>query len=68
MRQLSGTAFPAPSGRSVTVQTQLGGTWHTVGPVKVSAAGAFSTVVPSGRYRIVVGSLVGPAVTVRSSG
>jgi stage II sporulation protein D len=68
VRQLSGTVFPAPAGGSVTVQTQIGGAWHAVGPVTVSRGGTFSSAVPSGRYRVVVGSLSGPVVTVRTSG
>jgi stage II sporulation protein D len=61
---LSGTVFPAPAARAVTVQSQSGGAWHTVGQVPVSATGAYTTRVPSGRYRIVDGSLDGPAITV----
>jgi stage II sporulation protein D len=61
---LSGTVFPAPAGGTVTMQSQNGGAWHTVGPLAVTAAGAYSTQVASGRYRIVVGTLTGPAVTV----
>jgi stage II sporulation protein D len=61
---LSGTVFPAPAGRAVTVQSESGGRWHTVGQAKVSAAGAYGTQVAPGRYRIVDGTLDGPAVTV----
>ncbi|MFZ1995312.1 MAG: SpoIID/LytB domain-containing protein, partial [Solirubrobacteraceae bacterium] len=62
--KLSGTVFPAPSGGSVAVQSQGGGAWHTVGQARVSAGGAYSTQMPSGRYRIVDGTLHGPAVTI----
>jgi stage II sporulation protein D len=62
--RLSGTVFPAPAGGAVTVQAQSSGGWRTVGQTKVSAAGAYGTQVPSGRYRIVDGTLDGPAVTV----
>jgi stage II sporulation protein D len=61
---LSGTVFPAPAGGSVTIQSQNGGAWHTVGPLAVTAAGTYSSQVASGRYRVVVGTLTGPAVTV----
>ena len=61
---LSGTVFPAPAGGSVTIQSQTGGAWHTVGPARVSSTGAYSAQVASGRYRVVDGSLDGPAVTV----
>jgi stage II sporulation protein D len=62
--KLSGTVFPAPAGGTVTIQSQSGAGWHTVGQASVSASGAYSTQVPSGRYRIVDGTLNGPAVTV----
>jgi stage II sporulation protein D len=61
---LSGTVFPAPAGHSVTIQAQTGAAWRTVGKAAVSTSGAFSTPVPAGRYRIVAGTLNGPAVTV----
>jgi stage II sporulation protein D len=61
--RLSGNVFPAPAGSAVTLQSQIGGRWQTVGPLAVTA-GAYSTQVPSGRYRIVVGALDGPTVTV----
>ena len=61
---LSGTVFPAPTSGSVTVQAQTGGAWHTVARVAVSGSGAYTTRLPAGRYRIVDGSLEGPAVTV----
>jgi hypothetical protein len=35
-----------------------------VGQAPVSASGAYSTQVPSGRYRVVDGGLDGPVVTV----
>jgi SpoIID/LytB domain protein len=62
--KLSGTLFPVPAGRSVTVQSQTAGAWRTVGQAPVSANGAYSTQVPSGRYRVVDGGLAGPVVTV----
>ena len=68
LRRLSGSVFPVPARGAATVQTQIGGAWRTVGPVTVSGVGAFSIAVPSGRYRIVVGSLTGPTVTVRDGG
>jgi stage II sporulation protein D len=61
---LSGTVLPAPAGGSVTVQAQSGTAWRAIGQVPVSAAGAYSTRLAAGRYRIVDGSLNGPAVTV----
>jgi stage II sporulation protein D len=61
---LSGTVLPAPAGGSVTVQAQSGTAWRAIGQVPVSAAGGYSTRLPAGRYRIVDGSLNGPAVTV----
>ena len=60
---LSGTVCPAPASRSVAVQRYSGG-WHAVSQTPVSAGGAYSLTVPSGRYRIVDGPLDGPAVTV----
>jgi stage II sporulation protein D len=62
--KLSGTLFPVPAGGSVTVQSQTAGAWRTVGHAPVSANGAYSTQVPSGRYRVVDGGLDGPVVTV----
>jgi stage II sporulation protein D len=62
--KVGGTVFPAPAGGSVTVQSQSAGAWHTVGQVPVSPSGAYSTQEPSGRYRIVDGTVDGPAVTV----
>jgi SpoIID/LytB domain protein len=62
--KLSGTVFPAPAGGTLRVQSQSAGGWHTVGQVPVSPTGAYTTQVPSGRYRIVDGALDGPAVTV----
>ena len=62
--QLSGTVFPAPAAGSVMIQAQTSGAWHAVAQAAVSSAGAYSAQVPSGRYRVVAGSLDGPAVTV----
>ncbi len=62
--KLSGTVFPVPAAGAVTVQSQTGGAWHTVGQVSVSSTGAYSTQVPLGHYRVVDGSLDGPTVTV----
>ena len=56
--------FPAPAGATITIQAHSGTGWHAVGQAAVSASGASSTQVPSGRYRIVDGTLDGPAVTV----
>jgi stage II sporulation protein D len=62
--KLSGTVFPAPAAGSVTIQSQTAGAWRTVGQARVSAGGAYSARVPSGRYRVVDGTLDGPVVTV----
>ncbi|HEX3688901.1 MAG TPA: SpoIID/LytB domain-containing protein [Solirubrobacteraceae bacterium] len=62
--KLSGSVFPAPAAGSVTIQAQTAGTWRTVGQAPVSPSGAYSTRVPSGRYRLVDGGLDGPVVTV----
>jgi stage II sporulation protein D len=62
--KLSGTVFPAPAAGSAAIQSQSAGTWRTVGQASVSADGAYSTRVPSGRYRLVDGGLDGPVVTV----
>jgi stage II sporulation protein D len=62
--KLSGTVFPAPAGGSVAIQAETAGAWHTVGQAQVSAGGAYSTQMPSGRYRILDGTLAGPAVTI----
>ena len=62
--KVSGTVFPAPAGGSVTIQSQNAGAWHTVGQAPVASSGAYSTPEPSGRYRIVDGTIDGPAVTV----
>ena len=64
MGKLSGTVFPSPAGRSVAVQAQTAGGWHSVSKAPLSASGAYSIQVPSGRYRIVDGTIDGPAVTV----
>ncbi|MGZ4298245.1 MAG: SpoIID/LytB domain-containing protein [Solirubrobacteraceae bacterium] len=61
---LTGTVFPAPASGSVVLQSQAGGAWHAAAQVPVSSSGAYSTRLPSGRYRIVIGSLTGPAVTI----
>jgi stage II sporulation protein D len=61
--KLSGTIFPSPGG-SVAVQASSGSGWRTVAQLRVSAAGAYSTTVPGGRYRIVDGSIDGPVVTI----
>jgi stage II sporulation protein D len=62
--KLSGTVFPAPAGGSVAIQAQTTGGWRTVGQARVSAGGAYSTQMPSGRYRILDGTLAGPATTI----
>jgi hypothetical protein len=62
--RLSGTVFPTPAAGSVTIQSQAAGAWRAVGQARVSAGGAYSARVPSGRYRIVDGTLDGPVVTV----
>jgi stage II sporulation protein D len=62
--KLSGTVFPAPAGGAVTIQAQTAVAWRTVGQARVSSSGAYSTQEPSGRYRIVDGTVDGPAVTV----
>jgi stage II sporulation protein D len=62
--KLSGTVFPVPAGGTVAIQSPTAGAWHTVGQARVSATGAYSTQLPSGRYRIADGSLDGPVVTV----
>jgi SpoIID/LytB domain protein len=61
---LSGTVFPAPSSGSVTVQAQTGGAWHAVAQVAVSGSGGYSTRLPAGRYRLVDGPVMGPAVSI----
>jgi stage II sporulation protein D len=61
---LGGTVFPVPAGGSVTIQSDTGRTWHTVGQARVSVSGAYGAGVASGRYRIVDGAVDGPAVTV----
>ena len=73
---LRGSVFPASAAASVSVQA-IGatGAWQSIGrlPVSVAAAnlrttssGAFTAShLATGRYRIVVGGLTGPTVTVR---
>jgi stage II sporulation protein D len=61
---LSGTVYPASRPGSLALQSASGGTWRTVAPVPISAAGAYTAAVPGpGRYRIISGRLGGPAVT-----
>jgi stage II sporulation protein D len=62
--KVSGTVFPVPAGGVVAIQSQAAGAWHTAGQVRVSGAGAYSTQMPSGRYRIVDRTLDGPPVTI----
>ncbi len=62
--KLSGTVFPVPAGGVVTIQSEAAGAWRTVGQAPVAANGAYSTQVPSGRYRVADGTIDGPAVTV----
>jgi stage II sporulation protein D len=62
--RLGGRVFPPPAHGSVAVQKFAAGRWHTVGRVPVSVAGLYGARLPAGRYRIVAGSLDGPAVTV----
>jgi stage II sporulation protein D len=62
--KLSGSVFPVPVGGTITVQSQSGAGWHTVGQTPVSASGAYATQMPAGRYRIVDGPVDGRAVTV----
>jgi stage II sporulation protein D len=62
--RLSGTVFPAPAGGAVTIEAQTAGAWRTAGQARVSSGGAYSARMPSGRYRIVDGTLDGPVVTV----
>jgi len=62
--RLTGTVYPAPSGGAVAVQADTAGAWRTVGRATVSAGGAFATTEPAGRYRVVDGSIDGPAVTI----
>jgi stage II sporulation protein D len=62
--KLTGTIFPAPATRSVTVQNDGSAGWHTVAQVPVAAAGAYSATLPSGRYRVLDGAIDGPAVTI----
>ncbi len=62
--RLSGSVYPVPAARAVTVQSATGRTWQTVSTAAVSAAGAYSVTVPAGRYRVVDGAVSGPVVTV----
>lgn len=62
--KLSGKVFPAPTGKTVAIQAQSGRAWHTIGQAQVSGTGAYSVPEPAGRYRVVDGTLDGPAVTV----
>jgi stage II sporulation protein D len=61
---LRGTVFPVPAGGSVTVEASVAGVWRPLSQAVVSGSGAFSTVVPAGRYRIADGAITGPVVTV----
>jgi stage II sporulation protein D len=62
--RLTGTVVPAPRG-TITVQRLAGSGWQTLKHVRASAAGAYATRVPAGRYRIAAGAVDGPVVTVR---
>jgi stage II sporulation protein D len=62
--RLSGSVYPVPAARTVTIQAQTGRTWHTVSTAAVSGTGAYGVTVGAGRYRVVDGAVDGPAVTV----
>jgi stage II sporulation protein D len=62
---LHGTVFPGRSGDAIVIQQAVGHSWRAVGHARLGRGGSFSVrVAKSGRYRIVDGSLNGPAVTV----
>jgi stage II sporulation protein D len=64
-RSLRGSVFPVSPGVSIGVQVQAGDGWHTMAQAKLSAGGGFQAhLVAAGTYRIVFGSLDGPAVSV----
>jgi stage II sporulation protein D len=62
---LHGTVLPAPAHGSVAIQASTTHGWRMIRQVAVAANGGYSVSLPAGRYRVVDGSLDGPAVTVR---
>jgi stage II sporulation protein D len=63
--RLRGSVFPAPRRGSLVVQVRQGAGWHPVTRASPDAAGLYDLQAPApGTYRVVYGTLAGPAVTV----
>ncbi len=63
--RLRGNVFPAPRRGSVVVQVRQGAGWHAVTRAVIDGAGLYDLQAPApGTYRVVYGTLAGPAVTV----
>lgn len=62
---VAGTTFPASPGSVLHVQRQLRGGWRAVARGHVTLGGTYSVRVKRpGSYRVVMGGVIGPAVTV----
>ncbi|HEY8765109.1 MAG TPA: SpoIID/LytB domain-containing protein [Solirubrobacteraceae bacterium] len=63
--RLRGNVFPAPRRGSVVVQVRQGAGWRAVTRAVIGGAGLYDLQAPApGTYRVVYGTLAGPAVTV----
>ncbi|MGI8863575.1 MAG: SpoIID/LytB domain-containing protein [Solirubrobacteraceae bacterium] len=63
--RLRGSVFPAPRRGSLVVQVRHGAGWRAVTHTTIDAAGRYDLQAPApGTYRVVYGTLAGPAVTV----
>ncbi len=64
--EIAGVFAPAPRSRRVLVERRSGNTWGRVSRVRTSRTGRYrTTVAVDGVYRVRVGSVAGPAVSVR---
>jgi stage II sporulation protein D len=64
---LSGRIVPAPRGALLKLQVRSRGAWHTLGMTTVGKGGAYRATLPGrGTYRVVYGTLEGPAVSVET--
>jgi hypothetical protein len=63
---VTGRVNPGTPGTRLVVQRRLGKVWVRAGTVRVGTRGAYRWTAPAaGRYRVLLGTLAGPAVRVR---
>ncbi|MEA2158496.1 MAG: hypothetical protein QOD66_876 [Solirubrobacteraceae bacterium] len=63
--RLRGSVFPAPRRGSLVVQVRHGAGWRQVTRASIGAGGLYDLQAPApGTYRVLYGTLAGPAVTV----